>query len=618
MSKRRLNVEDPDFLDYMAATPPAAEISSDESDDDGFVNEVFDEDAGGSDNDDFGGVLEMAADDDEIGQANQSTGPDQDQDQEESANAWRLGDIDPKFPDFTPKRTPGPLVSLLKKDPRPIDYFKLFIPPRMIQHITTETNRYAKAFLDRATLRPKSRFRKWYDVTENEMWAFFGVIIAMSLVKVANIQDYWSNDPVLQTPFVKSIMKRDRFLLLMTFLHVNDNSLMLPRDHPDFDPLFKIRPFVDCLQERFESLYQPFENIAFDEATIPWTAPLGFRVYNKDKPHKYGLRVYQENDSKNGYTMRFEVYTGKKKASANGATYDVVMRLMEPYLDQGYKLYTDNFYTSPVLYMALRKRKTGACGTLRLNRIGLHESMKKKKVVKDKGDSRIMNNSTMNHIKFMDRKEVNILTTIHSAEIVNTGKLDYKKEPIYKYASVHDYNRKMNAVDRSDQLMHYAEFRRRTVKWWKRALFHLFILAEINTYQFYKETELQNRHRPAEEVQSRKRPMSHSRFRRELCKDLTSLTPTPALSPRQRNACVGDTDVLRLTARQFPSPLATKVKNGNKFTLRRQCFVCKSIDQRKDVGYECTSCNKALCVSPCFEIYHTYADYKRARARSHV
>ena len=135
MSKRRLNVEDPDFLGYMAATPPAAEISSDESDDDGFVNEVFDEDAGGSDTDDFGGVLEMAADDDEIGQANQSTGPDQDQ--EESANALSLGDIDPKFPDFTPKRTPGPLVSLLKKDPRPIDYFKLFIPSRMIQHITT-------------------------------------------------------------------------------------------------------------------------------------------------------------------------------------------------------------------------------------------------------------------------------------------------------------------------------------------------------------------------------------------------------------------------------------------------------------------------------------------------
>ena len=41
MSKRRLNVEDPDFLDYMAATPPAAEISSDESDDDGFMNEIL-------------------------------------------------------------------------------------------------------------------------------------------------------------------------------------------------------------------------------------------------------------------------------------------------------------------------------------------------------------------------------------------------------------------------------------------------------------------------------------------------------------------------------------------------------------------------------------------------
>ena len=169
-----------------------------------------------------------------------------------------------------------------------------------------------------------------------------------------------------------------------------------------------------------------------------------------------------------------------------------------------------------------------------------------------------------------------------------------------------DYNKKMNAVDRSDQLLHYAEFRRRTVKWWKRAFFHLFILAEVNTYQFYKQTE----------VQKGKSPMTHSKFRRELCKDLTSLVPMPTLSPRQKNACIGDTDVLRLTARHFPSPLATKMKDGKQITVRRQCFVCSSIKQRKDVCFECSSCKKALCVSPCFQIYHTNVDYKRARERA--
>ena len=604
MAKRRLDVANQDFLDYMAATPPAGDSDTDDSDDDGLVNEVYDDVAGGSDAEDFGGVVELS-DNDETEQTDEAV---LNQDEELPDTPWTEGSIDPQFPDFQPKADPGPKVSLRKQDPRPLDFFKLFIPVTLVQHIVTETNRYAKAFLDRKkeTLRPNSRFRKWKDTTENEMWAFFGVIIAMSIVRVPNIQDYWSDDPVLQVPFVKSIMKRDQFLLMMTFLHVNDNSLMLPPDHPDFDALIKIRPFVDCLQERFECMWQPFENIAFDEGTIPWKGPLSFRVFNKDKPHKYGLRVYQESDSKNGYTMRFEIYTGKKKASSKGATYDVVMRLMEPYFYQGYKLYTDNFYTSPTLYMDLRRRGTGACGTLRVNRTGVHPSMKQKKVVKNKGDVRIMNNSTMNHIKFMDRKEVNILTTIHNAEIINTGKLNHKKEPIYRYASVHDYNKKMNAVDRSDQLLHYAEFRRRTVKWWKRAFFHLFILAEVNTYQFYKQTE----------VQKGKSPMTHSKFRRELCKDLTSLVPMPTLSPRQKNACIGDTDVLRLTARHFPSPLATKMKDGKQITVRRQCFVCSSIKQRKDVCFECSSCKKALCVSPCFQIYHTNVDYKRARERA--
>ncbi|GFO02868.1 PiggyBac transposable element-derived protein 4 [Plakobranchus ocellatus] len=44
------------------------------------------------------------------------------------------------------------------------------------------------------TLSPHSRFGQWYDATVAEMWAFFGMIIAMALIPVDELEEYWSKD----------------------------------------------------------------------------------------------------------------------------------------------------------------------------------------------------------------------------------------------------------------------------------------------------------------------------------------------------------------------------------------------------------------------------------------
>ena len=71
----------------------------------------------------------------------------------------------------------------------------------------------------------------------------------------------------------------------------------------------------------------------------------------KDKPTKWGVKLWVLADSDNGYTVEFNVYIGKETQgiSKHGLGYDVVMELVEPYLNQGYHLYLDNFYTSPGL-----------------------------------------------------------------------------------------------------------------------------------------------------------------------------------------------------------------------------------------------------------------------------
>jgi len=52
---------------------------------------------------------------------------------------------------------------------------------------------------------------------------------------------YWSGDEIFRTPVFGQVMPRDRFLLLLRFLHFNDNDSYDAKD-PERDRLQKIRP----------------------------------------------------------------------------------------------------------------------------------------------------------------------------------------------------------------------------------------------------------------------------------------------------------------------------------------------------------------------------------------
>ena len=81
------------------------------------------------------------------------------------------------------------------------------------------------------------------------------------------------------------------------------------------------------------------------------------------------MKSYQLCDE-TGYCTQYELYTGKKNnISEFGATYDVCMRLLQPYLGKGHNLFCEYYYTSPTLFHHLSQiHNTGACGTLRTNR----------------------------------------------------------------------------------------------------------------------------------------------------------------------------------------------------------------------------------------------------------
>lgn len=94
-----------------------------------------------------------------------------------------------------------------------------------------------------------------------------------------------------------------------------------------------------------------------------------FRQYIKNKRHKYGIKLYELCTS-DGYILNILAYTRKGTIvnPEKGHTYEVVMRLMQEYLNKGHALFLDNFYNSVQLAGKLMENQTNMCGTLQEKR----------------------------------------------------------------------------------------------------------------------------------------------------------------------------------------------------------------------------------------------------------
>lgn len=525
---------------------------------------------------------------------------------------WVEGDRPAPVVDFT--GNPG-LRAQLPDSPSVLDFFFLFVSVDVILMIVDETNRYARQYLETAVLRPTSRMRKWVEVTLAEMKVFLALNLAMGLVTQKDVAEYWTSDPVTSTPFFPSTMSRDRFFNISTFLHMSDNTLYIRRGQPGYNPLQKLGAVFTNVITKFRTVIQPSQQLSLDEGMIPWRGNLHFRVYNPDKPNKYGIKAYMVCDSSNGYCFKFELYTGKThpyNTSGNGVTYDLVMHMMRDLFGQGYQLYVDNYYSSPTLFSDLRVLGVTATGTLRTNRKGVPQELKDKKL-QNKGDKFVMNDGSLMAMKWYDRKPVVVLSSIHTSEPVATGKTDPRThQPIIKPHCIAEYNKYMGGVDRSDQMVSYTTNQHRTTKWWKRVFFHVLSLATLNGYLVYKMVN------PGS-------PMLQRHFRRSLVAALVA-----SAGDYRRTAPVGRPRKAQEAARLVGAHFLEKIPRADGQRTARPslaCKVCNQAERELSAGspkkrrpgrescYRCKLCQVALCVVPCMELYHTKSDPVQAYKR---
>ncbi|XP_022604863.1 piggyBac transposable element-derived protein 4-like [Seriola dumerili] len=312
---------------------------------------------------------------------------------------------------FNPKRTPGVQPPLNMGNPPPGEIFSHFFDAAVFKLLCENTNKNAAKNLE------KGKKFIWTEITPDEMKKFIGMLLYMAVLKLPKISDFWRQQTIFHVSFPATAMSRDRFMAILSNLNgpkkneENDKK----KGTEDYDHLHRVRPLMELICVNCKAIYHPRQHLAVDERMVGTKARLSIKQYMKAKPTKWGLKFFVLADI-NGYTIDFMLYTGKSKwASGKGLSFDVVAGLVnKDYLGSGYAIYTDNFYTSPLLFRHLRQQGFGACGTYRQGRVGVPTTQENALTKKSpRGSIRWIRDRDLLFVKWMDVREVSLCSTIH-------------------------------------------------------------------------------------------------------------------------------------------------------------------------------------------------------------
>ena len=264
-------------------------------------------------------------------------------------------------------------------------------------------------------------------------------------------------------------------------LHVVDPATEDPQNK-----LRKVESFIEDFKKLRKELYVP-QNMW--QLTSAWLSRLrsGFRQFIKD----------MLADSSNGYTVDFNIYSGRAAGQTigeHGLGYDVVMRLMAPYFEKGHHLFVDNFY-SLTLFKHLYDQGVVATGTILPSRSSFLPALKKSQEWakgRKRGNMRWARDPPCLVLQWVDNKVVSMITTVGNAneqgQVTRRVRTDgqwgerlVKQPQIFK-----TYNMKMNAVDRSDQILSAFSTQQKCVRWWKTLFFHLIDFAVVNSFILFQ------------------------------------------------------------------------------------------------------------------------------------
>lgn len=464
-----------------------------------------------------------------------------------------------------------------------LDYFTLFVPVDVYDHIARETNLYAEL-----VQREKGKMDdRWTDTSGPEIRAFIGLNILMGASSRHSYEDYWRNNDFLGSPGFQKTMTYNRYGKLSQYIHVNTAAAREKRDDPNYHPVNRVKPLYDITNKNFRRYYQHSTEVSIDEAMKGYKGRSELCQYMPGKPDKYGIKFWARCDGRTSYMSMYQLYTGKRDRTPiqlqHGLGYRVVHDLTRDLVGLNHHVYHDRFFTGVTLARDLLLEDIYTCGTINSNRKEIPPQLRQKtaiikRQIPKRGDSVAYKKDGLSVTAWNDNDVVLILHNNSSSDPVRCERqVGRNRHPQPK--AIADYTRFKNGVDIHNQMRKKYSCGRASKKYWKYLMWFIIDCARTNAFIIFRE---------ASERTIRRKRLTQVDFVTELGESLIG------------NFCGGK----RLCVRES---LSTLDLNNNQMPhvhvrmegLRRRCKLCYARGVRKEVVKGCAVCNIHMC-SQCF------------------
>ena len=163
--------------------------------------------------------------------------------------------------------------------------FSTVFPNSLLRTIVTHTNRWGKT-------NDWTR-SKWKPTTVEEVETLLGLHVAMSIVTLPALEDYWLRGDAggLQYPDFSAHMLITRYKQLVRALHFNDHTREEHWSTDNADKLHKLRPVIEAFGIAWAAAFVLGEKVSVDEAMIGFKGRSYFRQYLPKKITKWGFKV---------------------------------------------------------------------------------------------------------------------------------------------------------------------------------------------------------------------------------------------------------------------------------------------------------------------------------------
>ena len=200
------------------------------------------------------------------------------------------------------------------------------------------------------------------------------------------------------------------------------------------------------------------------------------------------------------------------------------------------------------------------------------------------------------------------MSAIHAAKEVLTKKRDSHGNCIAKPLCIQEYTQNMSGVDISDQYMAFHVNLHKSMKWPQKLFSHLFNMLLLNAFILNRKFG--------------KKKLSKDDFLEHIANYLlesgsegATCLPKHSTFIHTQCACLTECHFIQNYTKNNGSKVHPVQCAGCNFTKAQMAkYGMHNNDKlpRKTTMYWCQECSTPLCITPCFEIFHTTADYRKA------